>query len=164
MIGALRVNLELFIYGNWNDMHLKTAYKWCYTFICTRQDGPSNSAVSSHCVLVSRQSLISCQCRITSTTVICCQSVSAFNVSLSVLTSASECVTVIYISSVLFIFLCVQLILLHFICVSAAVAASQHKSQFSQSHSQQQKISMKQKFPWWDSNLYPLFGSPMDCS
>ena len=27
---------ELFIYGNWTAMYLKTAYKWCYTFICTR--------------------------------------------------------------------------------------------------------------------------------
>ena len=64
---------------------------------------------------------VSCQCRITSKTVICCQCVCSI---IFVHPYVNLFVTVIYISSVLFIILCVHVIHLHFIlCVNAAVAA-----------------------------------------
>ena len=123
----ININTDLFVYGNWKAMHLKTAYKWCYIFICTRQDGLSNSAVCQHCVLVSRQSLVSCQCLITRTTVICCLCVCRQWIVIPFYINL--CVTVLYVSSVLFIVLCVTGIYLHFIlrvCAGVAVININH--------------------------------------
>ena len=107
-------------------MHLKTAYKWCYIFICTRQDGPSNSAIpSQHCVFVSRQSLVSCQCLFTRTTVLRCRCVCRQRIVIPLYINL--CVKVLYVSSVLFILLCVTGIYLHFIlrvCAGAVINKS----------------------------------------
>ena len=121
------------LYSNINAFENSTQMRLHLHLYKTR--GSSSSAVSRHCVLVSRQSLVRCQCLITSTTVIhrhlvCRQCI-------FILSYVDRFVTVINTSALY--------------CSSSAVSVSyasvvsssqcrchyyQHKSQFSQSHSQ----------------------------
>ena len=158
-ISYININVELFFFGNWKAMRLETAYKWWYTFICTRQDCWSNSAARWLCVPVS------CQCCNTSTIIIHCQCLPSTYLHLSL--RQALCHSHIRQLCTIHHPLCPRhLPPFHPLCHCSS-CGYQHISQFSEFHSQQQKKSIK-KFPPWDSNPWPTldhpFGSPMDYS